>query len=89
MNFKYSAMLAALIASSLLAMPGANAQQKKDNQQIDGAKEAKEAADRAAKKNPVPSYDVKKSHDEHISATEKAGGEAQRTKKPDKPKKKN
>jgi hypothetical protein len=80
MKIKYLSALAALIASFWLATPEVNAYQKKDNQQIDAVKEAKEAADNAQKKEGTSNYDVKKSHDDHIKATEKAAAEAEKNK---------
>lgn len=48
------------------------------------AKEAKEAADRAEKREKEDkgqtNYDIKKTHDEHITITEKAAGEAEKNK---------
>ncbi|MFA4829315.1 MAG: hypothetical protein WC855_11515 [Thermodesulfovibrionales bacterium] len=47
-------------------------------------KEAKESAERSEKKEKEEkgetNYDVKKTHDEHIKETEKAAGEAAKTK---------
>ncbi|HWZ42485.1 MAG TPA: hypothetical protein VNW97_03370 [Candidatus Saccharimonadales bacterium] len=80
MKIKYLATLAALIGSFLLATPGVNAYQKKDNQKIDGAKEAKEAADRVQQQQGTSNYEVKKSHDDHIKATEKAAAQAEKDK---------
>ena len=77
---------ALLVGSAVLALSYGSASYAETEQQTRDrmVKEAKESADRAEKKADKESggkYEVKKSHDEHIKATEKAAADAQRKKK--------
>ena len=74
-----------LACSAALAMSYASLSYAETEQQTRDrmVKEAKESADQAEKKASKESggdYEVKKSHDEHIPATEKAAADAQQKK---------
>jgi len=83
LKIQYLATAAAVLAVSLATAPvhAGDDQKEIEKKMID---DAKKTADKAAERAAVPQYEVKKSHDEHIPATEKAAADAARKDKPSK-----
>lgn len=84
MNIEKKSMVGALLLGffTLAVTIGSDAYAENDQQTRQRmTNEAKESADRSAKKEQEKSggnYEVKKTHDEHIKATEKATADSQK-----------
>ena len=78
MKTQYLAIAVVAIATIFLATAPLSAGDDKKKIEQEMINEAKKAAEKGA----VPHYEVKKSHDEHIPATEKAAADATRKDKP-------
>ena len=76
MKIRHLATATGIVASLFLATQPVNADDKETKKQTEERmiKETKQSADRAD--NQVSHFEVKKTHDDHIKATEKAAGKA-------------